>query len=178
MKGKPFKMTYQSYLKKKYCPILHPKGTRKRTIYDTQVKEVGALSPFYRWSRVKRGLIACSRSDSKPRDDSKSLLHHTAHPWKSQVSFGTGTTTCQATSLPAFEMWRTMFLLSRENEGRGWMERYSHALGTLSPAAGLGSLTQEQQKVMGHKDSGPQIWAPHDNQDPTLRNYLTLEIKL
>ena len=57
------------------------------------------------------------------------------------------------------------------------MERYSHALGTLSPAAGLGPFTQEQQKVMDHKDSSPQMWAPQDNQDPTLRNQMTLAIQ-
>lgn len=45
------------------------------------------------------------------------------------------------------------------------------------PAAGLGSFTQGQQEVMDHNDSGPQMWAPQDNQDPTLRNQLTLAIQ-
>lgn len=45
------------------------------------------------------------------------------------------------------------------------------------PAAGLGSFTQGQQGVMDHNDSGPQMWAPQDNQDPTRRNQLTLAIQ-
>lgn len=69
-----------------------------------------------------------------------------------------------------------MFLLSRENDGEG-RDGEIFTLGTLSPDAGLGSFTQGQQKVMDHKDSGPQIWTSQNNQDPTLRNQLTLEIQ-
>lgn len=58
MKSKPYKMTYQFYLQKKKKGLSYPspKRVKERTIYDTQVKEAGALTPFYKWNRVQERL--------------------------------------------------------------------------------------------------------------------------
>lgn len=130
-------------------------GTRKRTIYDKQVKEVRTPSHCTVQAVEKAGSreawYLVQGPNLNPGMTPKASIPHC--PEGSQVPFITVIISWQAASPLSFKVRWTMFLFLKENEG-GDGEGL-RVLGTLDPAVGLVSFTQSQQKFMDHEDSEP-----------------------